>query len=113
MSDKAWEDLVDLIDNQFTIDKTEQKEQPIEDAPKLKQKIEAIYFEKDNTKYKIERTTGPRIIDKKTFYSGHGVANHSQYVYDPDETSSKVAFFKQLQDGHFNEISPEELMSKG
>jgi hypothetical protein len=111
MSDKAWEDLIDLIDSQYTIDKTERDERPLEDDPKLKKIVESIYFEKDNVKFKIERTVGPRVIDKKTFYSGQGVANHAKYVYDPSETSSKVLFFKQLADGNFNEIPPEDLMA--
>lgn len=111
MSDKAWEELVDLIDNKFIIDKSDLREESIEGEPKLKNKIYSIFFEKDNTKYRIERVVGPRIIDKKTFYSGHSTANHSKYVYDPDEVSSKVIFYKQLADGNFNEISPEELMS--
>lgn len=111
MSDKAWEDLVDLIDQQFGVDKTESGTLPLEDEPKLEKTTQTIYFEKDNIKFKIERTVGPKIIDKKTFYSGQGVANHAKYIYDPSETSSKVNFFRQLPDGNFNEISPDELMS--
>lgn len=111
MNDKAWEDLIDLIDNQYAIDKTERNELPLEDEPKLRKSVESIYFEKDNIKFKIERTVGPRVIDKKTFYSGQGVANHSKYIYDPVETSSKVQFYRQLADGNFNEISPEDLMA--
>lgn len=110
MSDKAWEDLVDLIDAKYTIDKSDRQELPLEDEPKLRKTVESIYFEKDNTKYRIERLVGPRILDKKTFYSGQGVANHAKYVYDPAETSSRVMFYRQLVDGNYNEITPEELM---
>jgi hypothetical protein len=111
MNDRAWGELIDLIDEQYTIDSSKRREEPLEDDKKLKQTIESIEFEKDNIKYRIERITGPRIIDKKTFYSGHGSANRIQYVYDPEETSSRVVFYKQLADGHYNEISPEDLMS--
>ena len=111
MNDSAWEELVDLIDEQYEIDKSNRHEEPLEGEKKLKQTIESIEFEKDNIKYKIDRVTGPRIIDKKTFYSGHGSANRMQYVYDPEETSSKVVFYKQLVDGNYNEISPEDLMT--
>jgi hypothetical protein len=34
-------------------------------------------------------------------------------VYDPVETSTKVFFYKQLPDGNYNEIAPEDLMSTG
>jgi len=111
MNDRAWGELVDLIDEQYAIDNSDRREESLEDDKKLKQTVESIEFEKDNIKYRIERITGPRIIDKKTFYSGHGSANRIQYVYDPDETSSRVVFYKQLADGHYNEISPEDLMS--
>ena len=110
MNDRAWGELVDLIDEQYTVDDSSRREEPLEDDKKLKQTVESIEFEKDNIKYKIERVTGPRIIDRKTFYSGHGSVNRIQYVYDPEETSSKVVFYKQLADGHYNEISPEDLM---
>ena len=110
MNDRAWGELVDLIDEQYNIDNSNRREESLEDDKKLKQTVESIEFEKDNIKYKIERVTGPRIIDRKTFYSGHGSANRIQYVYDPEETSSKVVFYKQLADGHYNEISPEDLM---
>ncbi len=111
MNDRAWGELVDLIDEQYVIDNSNRREESLKDDKKLKQTVESIEFEKDNIKYRIERITGPRIIDKKTFYSGHGSANRIQYVYDPEETSSRVVFYKQLADGHYNEISPEDLMS--
>lgn len=110
MNDRAWEELIDLIDDQYTIDKSDRREEALEGEKKLKQTVESIEFEKDNAKFKIERITGPRIVDKKTFYSGHGSANRMQYVYDPEETSSRVVFYKLLPDGNFNEISPEDLM---
>ncbi len=110
MSDKAWEQLVDLIDTKYTVDSSASRQEPLEDNKKLQQTIEAIFFEKDNFKYKIERITAPRIVDKKTFYSGHGAANRSQYTYDPEEISTKVVCYKQLPDGHYNEIAPEDLM---
>ena len=111
MSDKAWEELIDLIDNKYQVDTSDRREEPLEDNRKLKQVVETIGFEKDNVKYKIERITSPRIVDKKTFYSGQGTANRLQYVYDPEETSTKLVFYKQLPDGNFNEISPEDLMA--
>ena len=111
MNDRAWEELVDLLDEQYTIDKSDRREEVLADNKKHKQIIESIEFEKDNTKFKIERITGPRILDRKTFYSGHGSANRIEYVYDDEETSTKVIFYKQLPDGNYNEIAPEDLMS--
>ena len=113
MYDRAWEELVELIDTKYEVDNSDRSEVPLEDDHKYKKIIESIFFEKDNTKFKIERVTSPRIVDKKTFYSGHASANQLKYVYDPVETSTKVFFYKQLPDGNYNEIAPEDLMSTG
>jgi hypothetical protein len=110
MSDKAWEELIDLIDTKYQINSSDRREEVLEDDHKLKRIIESICFEKDKVKYKIERITSPRVIDKKTFYSGQGMANRLKYVYDPIETTKRVIIYKQLPDGHYNEITPEELM---
>jgi mRNA-degrading endonuclease RelE of RelBE toxin-antitoxin system len=109
MSDKAWEELIDLIDTKYQVDNTDRREEPLEDNKKLKKLTESIFFEKDNQKFKIDRVTSPRIIDKKTFYSGHNTANRIQYEYDPDEKSVKVLFFRQLPDGYWNELTPEDF----
>lgn len=109
MSDKAWEELIDLIDTKYQIDDSGRVEESLEDNKKLKRIVESIMFEKDNTKFKIERVTSPRITDKKTFYSGHNTANRVTYQYDPDEKSVKVLFYAQTPNGNWNELSPEDF----
>lgn len=111
MSDKAWEELIDLIDTQYTIDASDRLTEKLEDDGKLTRSIERIEFEKDNVKYRIDRVTSPLIIDKKTHYHHAGSANRIEYVYDPEETSTKVIFYQRLVDGHYNEISPESMLS--
>jgi len=111
MSDKAWDDLVNLIDEKYQIDSSDRLKEEIEDNPGLKKTIERIEFEKDNTKYRIDRVTCPAIIDKKTHYHHRGSANRVEYIYDPEETTTKVVFYQQLSDGHYNEISPESMLS--
>ena len=111
MSDKAWEELINLLDEKYTVDITNKFTEKLEDNPKFTKTIERIEFEKDNIKYRIDRVTSPLILDKKTHYSHRGSANHIEYIYDPDETSSKVVFYQQLADGHYNEISPEAMLS--
>lgn len=109
MSDKAWEELIDLIDTKYQIDDTNRVEEALEDNKKLKRTVESIFFEKDNQKYKIERVTSPRITDKKTFYSGHNTANRVTYEYDPEEISTKVLFYTQTSNENWNELSPEDF----
>lgn len=46
MSDKAWEELIDLIDTKYQVDASDRREEPLEDDHKLKQIVESISFEK-------------------------------------------------------------------
>lgn len=111
MNDRAWGDLVDKLDELFTIDKSDKRKEKLEDNHQLTQTVESIEFERDNAKYKVERTTGPAIIDKKTFYTKVGGAHRVENIYDPEETTTRVNFFYQQPDGYWNEITPEELLS--
>jgi hypothetical protein len=111
MNDNAWEELVNRIDEMYEIDDSTRVVEKLEDNPKFSRTIQRIEFEKDNTKYRIENIESPKINDKKTFYHHRGAANRVEYEYDPEETSKKVIFYKMLPDGHYNEISPEDMMS--
>lgn len=110
MNDRGWEELVDLIDQKYQIDQHHNSREPLPDNRSLHRDVELIEFEKDNQKYKIERVTAPRIVDKKTYYHKVGSSEHSEYVYDPIETTNKVTFYAQTPDGHWNEIGPEQLL---
>lgn len=111
MNDRAWGDLVDKLDELYQIDKSYKREEKLEDNKDLSRSIESIEFERDNRKFKVERTTSPAIVDKKTFYTKVGGANRVENIYDPTETTTRVAFFRQQPDGYWNEITPEELLS--
>lgn len=111
MSDKAWEELTDLIDKKYQIDLNDRIVEKLEDNPNLQKTIERIEFEKDNIKYRIDRVESPAIIDRKTHYHHRGSANRVEYVYDPEETTTKVFFYQKLPSGSYNEISPESMLS--
>lgn len=111
MNEKNWDELTMRIDDMYTIDATDKLVEKLPDNPKFSRTIERIEFEKDNQKYRIENIEGPAILDKKTIYHHRGPADHVEYVYDESETSKKVIFYRQLPDGIWNEISPEEMMS--
>ncbi|MFO0955736.1 MAG: hypothetical protein U0526_04370 [Candidatus Saccharibacteria bacterium] len=111
MSDQAWDQLVDLIDQKYEIDNHKKTKEPLEDHPDLSRTIDAIFFEKDNQKFKIERVTSPAVVDTKTHYARSGTAQRVEKKYDPEETVHRVAFYQQQSDGYWNEIPPEALMS--
>lgn len=110
MSDRAWEELVDLIDTKYTIDNHTRQAEAIEGQPQFKRQVEAIFFEKDNQKYKIERSESPAVTDSKTHYVHRGAAQRVERSYDPHETVKRVAFFRQQPDGYWNEIQPEAML---
>ena len=111
MGEKAWEQLVDMIDTKYEIDQHTRKDEPVEGNQHLTRHIEAILFEKDNSKFKIERITSPAVKDTKTHYAHRGAAQRVEQVYDRDETVNRVAFYRQQPDGYWNEVQPESLFT--
>ncbi len=109
MNDAAWERLTDGIDIKLGINKHGQLKRPLEDRPEVEELIEFIEFERDGDKYKLERSTGPAIIDRKTHYSHRpGVASRVENIYDDSETAHKVTLFK-LVGGEWEEIDLNNL----
>lgn len=109
MSDRAWEDLIDRIDLKFGIAHKHKFEQPLEDEPRLKQTVDQVDFKRDGQSYRIERVTAPAIMDKKTNYNKVGIATSTHVVYDPDELSHKVVFYR-LEGDQAVEITPDQLL---
>lgn len=97
MNDSAWERLVDTVDMNLGVTKHGRETQPVADRPDLTQKLETIDFERVGDAYRLTRTTGPAIIDRKTHYSHRpGTANRVEYVYDEHETAHSVKLQKQV-----------------
>lgn len=111
MSDKTWEELVDLLDVRYTIDNHTRREEPLEDQPSLKRRVETLELEKDNQKYRVERISQPAVSDVKTHYARSGVASRVEKSYDKDEWTHNVAFYRQTPSGHWNEIQAEDFLS--
>ncbi len=106
MNDAAWERLVDAIDITVGIEKHSRTKEPLEDRPDLNQAVERIEFSRGGQAFRLERTTGPAITDRKTHYSHRaGTANRVEYIYDENETAHKVTLYRET-DG---EWSPAEL----
>ena len=96
MNDAAWERLTDGIDIKLGINKHGRIKRPLEDRPEVEESVEFIEFERDGDNYRLERTTGPAIIDRKTHYSHRpGVASRVENIYDDSEIAHKVTLFRQ------------------
>ena len=93
--DTSWDRIVDAIDSRFGLDKHGRLERPIEDHLDLTEKVAFIEFTRDGDKYRLERVTGPAIIDKKAI-GGRRVGAELRYetVYDAHDITHRTNFFK-------------------
>lgn len=98
MNDEKWGDVVNLIEQKFEVlDKTKE-ENPIGDdfgEEKATEKIETIIFNGSLGKIKVERTTRPIILDKKSHYTKRmGTSAQTEIIYSKDEFSHKFKAYK-------------------
>jgi len=107
--DKSWDRIVDAIDIKFGIDKHGRSTEPLPDRPDLTQSVQFIVFERAGKMYKLERVTGPAVIDRKSHY--HKVAGSAvrfENVYDETEIAHKTNFYVKSGDD-WEPLAPEEL----
>jgi hypothetical protein len=109
MNDTGWNKIVDAIDTKFGLADHGTKTEPLEDRHDLTHTIQFIVFEKDGERYKIERVTGPAIIDRKSIHAKSATSSvRFENVYDPEETMHKTNFYKS-QGPDWELISPEDI----
>jgi hypothetical protein len=96
MNDVSWERLTDAIDVKLGIKRHGRDARPLADRPDLSERIEYIEFTNGGQEFRLERSTGPAIIDRKSHYSHRaGTANRMEYIYDEHETAQKVTLYRQ------------------
>jgi hypothetical protein len=82
MNDEKWQYIKGMAKDNFKVE--EEGEEPIEDIPRSK--IEWLIFQGPIGRVKMERTTRPVVLDKKTIYSKRmGDTAAVEYVYSEDE----------------------------
>lgn len=107
--DKAWERIADAIDLKYGIQKHGRDTRPVADAHNLTEQVSYLIFERAGETYKLERVTGPAIIDRKTVGARRaGASVRYENVYDPSDTSVRTNVFRQ-QAGEWMPISLDEL----
>lgn len=99
MNDSSWDRLIDAIDATCGIDKHSKANRPLEDRPDLTEQVEVFEFERGDQEYKLERVSGPAIIDRKTHFTHRaGTANRVENIYDEAHLGHKVTLFKRIND---------------
>ena len=107
--DKAWERIADAIDLKYGIQKHGRETRPVADAHEFTEQVAFLVFERAGEKFKLERVTGPAIIDRKTIGARRaGAITRMENVYDPEETSVRTNVFRD-QAGEWIPISIEDL----
>lgn len=109
MEDKAWDKIVDAIDEKFGITHHGRTQEPLEDRSDLIQKIAFIEFSKGGQDYRFERVSRPAIIDKRSHY--HKAASGGiryENVYDPDTVAHQTKLYRK-DSGQWEPIDPSEL----
>lgn len=96
MNDERWQDLKDKIEMKFGSFDSDTQELFIEDdlGHKIPQRIESLIFKSDLGELKIERTSHPKIIDRKAHYTKGAGGADVEYVTSEDEFSYKVTVYK-------------------
>lgn len=100
MNEASWDRLTDAIDVKFGIARHGHEERPLEDVADLKQTVQFIEFERAGERFRLERVTGPAVVDRKGVGSrriGSSIEFHN--VYDPHDLVSKVVVLRADDDG--------------
>jgi hypothetical protein len=93
--DRAWDRIVDAIEQKFGLDEHGRSKRPVQDAPDLTEYVSFVIFKRDGEKLKLERVQGPAIIDRKTMGAKRaGATTHAQNIYDPEEVSFRSNLYK-------------------
>jgi len=102
MTDEKWQNIISLIKDKFKVEKEEITEEEIDKDQAGKavlEKREMIIFPSPLGRLKLERTTKPLILDKKTKYSqriGGEVAVN--YIYSKEEKVHRFKVYRYSED---------------
>ena len=107
--DVSWDRMVDAIDARFGLTDHGRLKRKLADAPELTEDVAFVVFEREGTRIKLERTTGPVVVDRKTVGARRAGADlHLENVYDPTETAHKTLVYREI-DGDWVQVSIDEL----
>ena len=99
-NDASWDRITDAIDLKYGLKDHGRLSRPVADGHHLTESVSFVSFDREGTTYRLERVTGPAIIDRKSFGARRiGADVRFENVYDPDEISHKTLVYKQDGDG--------------
>ena len=109
MDDRAWDRITDAIDAKFGIERHGRLERKLADALHLTERVAFIEFLRGGTLFRMERVTGPAIIDRRTVGAKRAGSDiRFENIYDPDELAHKTLVFKEAA-GEWVPVTMDEL----
>jgi hypothetical protein len=107
--DKAWDRIVDAVEQKFGLADHGRGKRQVEDAPDLTEFVSFVIFERAGETFKLERIQGPAIIDRKTMGARRaGSVTHVENVYDTSEISFRTVMYRKMGDD-WETIDPSAL----
>lgn len=95
--DKAWDRIVDAVEQKFGLKEHGRTKRPLDDAPDLSEFVSFVIFERAGEEFKLERVQGPAIVDRKTMGARRaGSVTRIENVYDTSETSFRTDMFRRV-----------------
>lgn len=110
MNDRAWDNLVDQLDERFGPIGVKNIDEALPDDQHLTRQIQRLEFSTKGHDFRVERISSPRVVEQKTFYHRTGQANQIKNVYDEAEQTHRVAFYKKSPVGEWVETEPEQFL---
>lgn len=93
--DRAWDRIVDAVEQKFGLEEHGRTKRAMEDAPELTEYVSFVIFNRDGEKLKLERVQSPAIVDRKTMGARRsGAVTRVENVYDPDEVSFQSNLYR-------------------
>lgn len=97
MNDEKWSELKDSIREKSTDFSEKVEDASTEDdlGNKVKAKKEIVEFKVELGRIRIERTTRPTILEKKTHYHKGSGGAKVEYILSDSEVTHKIEIFKE------------------
>ena len=113
MNPSKWENLIFLAEEKFGIDKEYKEEFEVAElfnGEKIIGERQIVEFESPLGQIKLEKTSRPKVIDKKILHTkriGGRVA--VDFVYSDEEKVEELKIYRLDNDNQWVEIKPEDM----
>jgi hypothetical protein len=97
MQEKAWEGLLDRLEDKYGEVKVQRREDIRNDdlGNEIKSQVQFVEFDMSGNSFRVEKITSPMILDKKTHYTHTaGARANIEYILSETETTSKMKVFR-------------------